>query len=303
MLKAPFFNCVLLASALLCVSSSGCRQESQVDVAPVSIELTAMDQPPDSESMSALRDAVTEVVRALRNGQHRNVYELFAPAIRRAVPFNEFRQRFGVDRNQALNLPERLPEPHFSRVQGRVAEVFIMQPTDSTRTAVHFDLLRVDHRWFLRTIVVYHPFHAFHYSGGLISPGSTRQDLVSIKETMLQKALLTGKDWPDVDGFPSISGLKPSIPVFVETDLDLLADSQIHVPGWTLQVVSESTAIARRGTPFFKFGSIQIFGDLVLGRLTLSHPDLREGGGGAEMWLVRTGDLWRFYVYGSQEIS
>jgi hypothetical protein len=97
MLKTLFFNWLLMATVFLCVSSSGCQQERRVDVAPVSIELTAMDEPPDSESMSALRDTVAEVVRAFRNGQHRSVYELLAPEIRSAVPFNEFLQRFGVD--------------------------------------------------------------------------------------------------------------------------------------------------------------------------------------------------------------
>lgn len=307
MLKTLFFDCLFMATALLCVSSLGCRQEQQrkVEVAPASIELTAMNQPPDSESMSALSNTVAEVVRAIRNGQHQNVYELLAPEIRRSVPFYEFLQRFGVKRNQALSLSESLPEPDFSRVRDRVAEIFIMQPNDRTRTAVHLDLLRVDHRWFLRTIVVYdRPFHTFHYAGGLISPGSTQQDLVNLKEAMLQKALMTGKGWPpDDDGFPDISHVKPSIPVFVVMDLDLRPGSQIRVPGWTIQVVPESTAIARRGTMFFKFDSIQIFGDLVLGRLTLSHPDFRQGGGGAQMWFVRTGDHWRFYMYGSKEIA
>jgi|RhiMethySRZTD1v2_1073278.scaffolds.fasta_scaffold26179_3 hypothetical protein len=304
MLKTLFFNRPLMAITLLCVCAPGCRQERKVEVAPVSIELTAMDQLPDSESMSALRDTVAEVVRAFRSGQHRSVYELLAPEIRRAVPFSEFLQRFGVKRNQALSLWENLPEPDFSRVRDRVAEIFIMQPGDRTRTAIHLDLLQVDHRWFLRTVVVYdRPFHMFHYSGGLISPGSTQQDLISIKEAMLQKALVTGKDWPDADGFPDIGLLKPSVPVFVARDLDLRIDAPIHVPGRTIQVVSESTAIARRGTMFFKFDSIQIFGDLVLGRLTLSHPDFSEGGGGAQMWLVRRGSLWRFYMYGVQEIS
>lgn len=305
MLKTVLFKCLVMGTVLLCVSSSGCRDERKVERASSSTELSPTDQPPDSESMSALRNTVADVVQSLRNGQQQNLYELLAPEIRRAVPFFEFLQRFGVDRNHAFHLPESLPNPDFSRVRDRVAEVFIMQPRDSTRTAVHLDLLRVDERWFLRTIVVYdRPFHAFHYAGGLISPGITQQDLIRIKEVMLQKPLVTGKDWGDADGFPDVGLLKPSIPVFVETDLDLRTNSQIHVPGWTIQVVPETAAIARKDRiMFFKFGSIQIFGDLVLGELKLGHPDIKEGGGRAQMWLVRSGNFWRFYKYGEREIS
>jgi hypothetical protein len=137
-----------------------------------------------------------------------------------------------------------------------------------------------------------------------MSPGTTQQDLFKIKEAMLQKVLMTGKDWGDPDGFPGIKDLNRSIPIFVETDLDLPAESKIHVPGWTVQVVSEDTAVARSGRKaFFTFGSIQVFGDLVLGTLRLSHPDFTLGGGGGEMWLVRTGSLWRFYKHGPIEIS
>jgi hypothetical protein len=144
----------------------------------------------------------------------------------------------------------------------------------------------------------------FDYSGGLISPGSTQQDLIGIKETMLRKALVTGRDWPDEDGFPHVTSLTPSSPVFVETDLDLRAGSQISIPGWTIQVVSESAARARgNGNRYFAFGLVQIFGDLALGELSLGHRDLLEGSGGAIMWLVRTGGIWRFYKYEGQEIS
>jgi hypothetical protein len=145
---------------------------------------------------------------------------------------------------------------------------------------------------------------SFDYSGGLISPGSTQQDLIGIKETMLRKALMTGKERPDEDGFPNVTSLKPSSPVFVETDLDLHSDSQISVPGWTIQVVSESTARTRGGgNRYFSFGLIQIFGDLALGDLTLGHPDLPEGSGGGTMWLVRTGGIGRFYKYEFQWVS
>ena len=116
---------------------------------------------------------------------------------------------------------------------------------------------------------------------------------------------MTGKSagWDDPDTFPDINFLKPTIPVFVQMDLDLRTASQVHVPGWTIQVVSESTAVARRRHYYFSFGSIQIFGDLALGQLRLGHPDFSEGGGGAEMWFVRSGNLWQFYKYGSKWIA
>ena len=294
---------LMLSIALLCISSSGCRNQKKAEVVPDSIELTALDQPPDSESMSQLKNTVTEVVQAARNDQARNIYDLLAPDIRRTVSFYEFQQRFEVGRSRPLSLPEGLPEPDFSRVRDRVAEIFVMEPSNSTQTALHLDLLRQDHRWFVRSIVIYHrPSHTFHVPGELISPGSRQVDLFRIKEAMLQKALMTGKNWPDADGFPEINSLNPSIPVFVEIDPDLPMDSQFHVPGWTVQVVSEDKAIARRRTMFFKFNSIQMFGDLALGSMTLSHPDFDEGGGIAEMWLVRAGDQWRFYKYGATEI-
>jgi hypothetical protein len=119
---------------------------------------------------------------------------------------------------------------------------------------------------------------------------------------MLQKALLTGRHWSDPDAFPDVGLLESSRPVFVVTDLDLRTNSQIHIPGWTVQVVSESTAIARRGAYYFSFGSIQIFGDLVLGELSLGHVDIKEGGGIAQMWLTRSGDRWSFYTYGAKFI-
>jgi hypothetical protein len=298
------FDRILTATAIICVSVSACREARKAEVAPVTVELDAIDHLPDSESLSSLKATITEVVHAVRNGQYEVVYERFVPEIRRAVPFYEFLKTFGVKRSEGISLPEDLPEGNFSRVRDRVGEVFIMQPRDSTQTAVHLDLVQMDQRWLLRTLTVYgRPSHSFFYSGGLITPGTTRQDLFRVKEAMLQKALMTSKDYPNANGFPDIHFLQPSIPVFVKMDLDLPADSQIHVPGWTVRVVSEATAIAREGQhPFFEFNSLQIFGDLALGALDLGHPAIAEGGGGAEIWMVRRGDVWRFYKYGSQWI-
>ena len=178
----------------LCISLSGCQKEKKaesprpaVESIPPSMEFAARDQPPDSESLLALRSTVAEVIRALRNGAYRDVHEMLVPEIQRAVPFFQFLEQFGVDRNQALELPENLPEPFFRDVRDRVAEVFIKEP-DHSKTAVHIDLLRVQQRWFVRSIVVHHgTIRSFYYSGGLISSGSTQDDLLRIKEAMLQR--------------------------------------------------------------------------------------------------------------------
>ena len=141
--KNIFFNCLLIATAFLCVSSSGCRQERKVEVAPVSIELTAMDQSPDSQSMAALRSTVAEVVHALRNGQQRSVYELFAPEIRRAVPFYEFLQRFerrtqpGIESSR--HICRSLTSPACATAWLKFS---LCSQADSTRDPrVHLDLL------------------------------------------------------------------------------------------------------------------------------------------------------------------
>jgi hypothetical protein len=105
------------------------------------MDMAPMDKPPDSESMSALRNEVTATVEAIRNGHLKHLYDLFAPEIQRAVPFFVFRQKLIGGHKQTLSLPKNLPEPDFSRVRDRVATVFITDPDDRTANAVQLYLL------------------------------------------------------------------------------------------------------------------------------------------------------------------
>ena len=105
----------------LCISSSGCQKEKKaesprpaVESIPPSMEFAARDQPPDSESLLALRSTVAEVIRALRNGAYRDVHEMLAPEISSVqFPFFNSWNNSELNATRLWNSPKTYPNLFF----------------------------------------------------------------------------------------------------------------------------------------------------------------------------------------------